>query len=46
LHALAPDLRKREPDLTKEQAFTKVFVDPANLELAKREREERLGSAA
>lgn len=36
LHALATELRKREPNLTQEQAFSKVFQDTANAALAKR----------
>jgi hypothetical protein len=29
---------EREPNLTKEQAFTKVYLDPRNRALAERER--------
>jgi hypothetical protein len=36
----ADELRKREPGLSREMAFSKVFVDPANIELARRERSE------
>jgi hypothetical protein len=40
LQAKANELRKRSPELTKEQAFSAVFADPANRELAVAEREE------
>jgi hypothetical protein len=36
----AAELRKREPRLTKEQAFAKVYTDPANRETVERERRE------
>jgi hypothetical protein len=36
----AAELRKTQPTLTEAQAFSKVFTDPANIELAKRERAE------
>jgi hypothetical protein len=36
----AAELRKREPHLTKEQAFAKVYTDPANREMVERERRE------
>jgi hypothetical protein len=35
---LADDLLKTQPKLTKEQAFAKVYADPANVELRKAER--------
>jgi hypothetical protein len=35
---LAAQLRRRDPSLTKEQAFTKVYSDPANAELRRIER--------
>jgi hypothetical protein len=35
---MAADLRKREPHLTKEQAFAKVYTDPANVDLRRAER--------
>ena len=38
LEELARDERRRNPKLTKAQAFTKVFTDPANAKLAQRER--------
>ena len=38
LHAKAAELRKREPNLTIEQCFTKVYCDPENADLAKLER--------
>jgi hypothetical protein len=38
----AADLRKIKPDLSEAQAFDKVLTDPANRELADRERTERL----
>jgi len=37
---LAKELRKREPQLTESQAFTKVLEAPENRELVLREREE------
>jgi len=37
---LAKELRKREPQLTEAQAFTKVLEAPENRELVLREREE------
>ncbi len=39
LDMLAERLRRREPSLTKAQAFAKVYQDPANAALAKIERE-------
>jgi hypothetical protein len=36
----ADELRKREPTLTREQSFAKVFSDFSNRELAARERSE------
>lgn len=41
LVAKAQELRKREPKLTAEQAYAKVYEDPDNNELAKREQVER-----
>ena len=42
LVAKAAELRKSDPKLTSEQAYTRnAPTDPANLEIAKREREER-----
>jgi hypothetical protein len=38
LTAKAAELRKAKPELTEAQAFSKVFTDPANIELTKRER--------
>jgi hypothetical protein len=38
LQELATAERRRCPTLTKAQAFTKVYVDPANAKLAARER--------
>jgi hypothetical protein len=35
LQSLADELRKREPNHTREQAFSKVYCDPANRELAR-----------
>jgi len=46
LVAKADELRKKETSLTKEQAFAKVYADPANADLAKRERSENRPSAA
>jgi hypothetical protein len=40
LMAKADELRKREPTLTREQSFAKVFSDFSNRELAARERSE------
>lgn len=42
LTAKADELRKSKPELTEAQAFDKVMNDPANRELAKRERDERM----
>jgi len=41
LYALAEDLRKADPKLTKDAAFTKVYTDPRFAELANAERRER-----
>ena len=38
LEALAEEQRRRSPDLTKAQAFSRVYQDPANIKLVKRER--------
>jgi hypothetical protein len=38
LNALAAEERRRNPKLTKAQAFTKAYTDPANAQLAQRER--------
>jgi hypothetical protein len=38
LNAKAAELRKRDPSLTLEQAFTKVYTDKENSELANAER--------
>ena len=38
LNELAAEERRRNPKLSKAQAFTKVYVDPANAKLAQRER--------
>jgi hypothetical protein len=40
--AKAADLRKVEPKLSPEQAFTKVFTDPANRELADQHKREEM----
>jgi hypothetical protein len=40
LMAKADELRKRDPSLRQDQAFTKVYTDPANREIAGRERRE------
>jgi hypothetical protein len=40
LQKLATELRQREPSLTREQAFAKVFCSPAHRALAERERRE------
>lgn len=46
LMAKAEELQKSDPKLTKEQAFTKVYTDPANVDLKKRyESEEARGHA-
>jgi hypothetical protein len=39
---LAKELRKKETNLTEAQAYAKVSTDPANRELAKQERDERM----
>lgn len=36
----ATELRKSDPKLTEAQAFTKVYTDPANVEIAKQHRQE------
>jgi hypothetical protein len=36
LQRLAEEQRRRSPDLTEEQAFSRAFTDPANAELARR----------
>jgi hypothetical protein len=46
LAAKAADLRKSQPALSEAQAFSKVYSDPANADLAKRERQENRPSAA
>jgi hypothetical protein len=46
LMAKAEELRKKETGLTQAQAFTKVYADPANAELVKRERMESAPAAA
>jgi hypothetical protein len=38
LNARAAELRKADPSLTPEQAFSKAYLDPRNRELAKAER--------
>jgi hypothetical protein len=38
LEQLAAQERRRNPSLSKAQSFTKVYVDPANIALVKRER--------
>jgi hypothetical protein len=40
LMAKATEYRKVHPELTEAQAFEKVYTDPANIEIAKRERRE------
>jgi 2-keto-4-pentenoate hydratase len=42
LNALAEAKRAANPELTREQAFSAVFTDPANAKLAAAEREARL----
>jgi hypothetical protein len=39
IECAAAELRKREPNLTPEQAFAKAYQDPANRLLAEAERE-------
>lgn len=46
LVAKADELRKKDTNLTKEQAFAKVYADPANADIAKRERAENRPHAA
>ena len=46
LMAKADELRKKDTSLTREQAFAKVYGDPANAELTKRERAENRPRAA
>jgi hypothetical protein len=38
LNELAAEARRCNPRLTKAQAFTKVYTDPANASIAQRER--------
>ena len=45
LNALAEELRKADPKLTKEQAFTKAYADPANRDLVQAERAEARAAA-
>lgn len=45
LKTKADELRKRDPGLTEAQAFAKVYADPANADLVKRERAENRPSA-
>jgi hypothetical protein len=45
LNALAAECRKADPKLTKEQAFTKAYTDPANRELVANERAEARAAA-
>jgi hypothetical protein len=40
LNRLAKELRQREPDLSPEQAFTRVYTAPENRHLAERERQQ------
>jgi hypothetical protein len=40
LNAKAAEMRKANPTLTREQAFTKVYTDPENAPLIRRERQE------
>jgi hypothetical protein len=40
---MANELRKAQPHLTKEQAFSRVYSDPANAELRRAERAARIG---
>jgi hypothetical protein len=40
LNARAAEMRKHDPKLTKEAAFAKVYSDPENIALVKRERQE------
>lgn len=42
LVAKAAELRKAKPELTEALAYDKVYADPANRELANRERDERM----
>jgi hypothetical protein len=42
LEQLAEQERRRDPQLTKAQSFTKVYVDPVNARLAQRERRQSL----
>lgn len=46
LTALAKNLQKTDPKLNFEKAFAKVYEDPANAEIVRREREENRPSAA
>lgn len=46
LAALAKSLKKSDPKLSDAQAFAKVYEDPANIEIVKRERGENRPAAA
>jgi hypothetical protein len=46
LEALVAELRRAHPEMSKAQAFAKVYTDPANAELAKRERQQNRPRAA
>lgn len=41
IEAKAAELRKLDPKLSKEQAFTKAFTDPANAEIVARDQQEQ-----
>ena len=45
LNKLAAELREANPELSKSQAFAKVFSDPANRDLAAAERRENRPTA-
>ena len=42
LRELAEQLRKADPTLSKEQAFTKVHADPRNRDMVRQEYQERM----
>ena len=46
LNAMADRLRAADPSLTAAQAFTKVYTDPNNRDLVRREYQERMARAS
>jgi hypothetical protein len=46
LKALAAELRKRDPSLSPERAYTRALTDPANRDIAKRAYDQRMAALA